>query len=523
MTTAYEFMKNPIRNDITYDNPINGKRLSYKKIVKFLKELNVVYDDKDIYFMDENGTYSVVDDSTFFTLISKYLDLFVGEDDDFELTTYVFSNIMLNIRTLSVAALQNEYEDFVENGGGIEYKIHDTEDFKLIHVRNGVVNPETGYLTSYPYMKDGDMNGAEMPDTLPKSPLLFLKNPFNVDYKQMSLGEVLTSPYAEPYNIMFPNKDTRDVFFMCLGMIIFSPYTWKMLPVLYGPPHTGKTVITLALNELLGDEYQSSTPLNALTSRFGLANADKYILNVVPEGGSNTDATMTSTQCGIIKSLLGGDKVSIERKGRDSYVKKPTMKLMISTNYLPQFPPDEEGMLARMFLFPLLTPMPFTEQMKKNPNYVPDMTRTPEAINWLFNRALYGYYQLCEHGRNNLEELRTPEMLELFEEYKKGDEFTAWVDERFEDKSLTEIQNELRGAVNREVWNSFEEYIDVEWGVAPKLTRMGFSKKLCKTFDLGTWVTRDDFSGTVVRKYYPNNEIKERKKALEGKDRVSWN
>lgn len=511
--TAYEFIKDPLKYLRFMNTPLINGKLSYDVIINFLKNVNVVYDNETIYFMDENEEYKVVKKSELFTLIKHYLQMFPVDGTSMNITNQIFNNIILNMQCLSADSLSLELERYISTPEGEKYKITNNDDFKLIHVQNGIINMQLGYENRHIMMKEDPCYREVMPDAIPTNHLLFLKKPYNVDYKPMNICEIENSPYAEPYDIMFPDKETRNVFFMCAGMILFAPFTWKMLPILYGPPHTGKSVIGMVFNAILSDEYMSAKTLNSLTSTYGLSNADKYILNLVPEGGSSKDASMSSTQCGIVKTLTGGDNVDIERKYKDSYTTRPTMKLMITTNHLPQFPPDEDGILARLFMFPLMIPYPFTEQMKKNPNYVPEMTRSPEALNWFFNRAMKGYFDLCDYTHNNLESLRTPFMLECMDDYRRGDEFTAWSDEKFGGMTLTQIQGEIVGKTNKEMWFSFEEFLDDEWGKAPKLSRVGFGRKLCNTYNLGTWPVRDPMTGEVVKKYFTKTEVDERKKA----------
>ena len=505
MITAYEYIKNPLIYEDDFQSPfINGK-ISYDSVIDFLRQIHVVYENKTIYFMDTNEEYHAVKESELFSLIKAYIRTY-SVNLNFNVTNQVFNNVLLNMQDLSADALKRELEEFVQTEQGRVYEICNHDDFGIIHVKNGVINVEKGFKERY----QGD-GFTKMPELMAKNHMLFLMRPYNVTYEPLDHDRLFNSPYMEPYEIMFPDEPTRNVFFMAMGMILFSPYTWKMLPVLYGPPHTGKSVIGLVLNAILGDEYMSATPLNSLTSRFGLADADKYILNLVPEGGSDRDASMSSTQCGIVKSLTGGDTVSIERKHKDSYTAKPTMKLMISTNHMPQFPPDEEGILARLFIFPLMQPLPFTEQMKVNPNYVPDMTRSPEALNWFFNRCLVGYFQLCEYTHNNLESLRTPYMMECMEDYKRGDEFLSWVDARYGGMTFKEIQETLSGAVNRDIWMDFSMYVEDEWGRRSKLERIGFMRKLCSRYDMKTWNTRDRITGEVVKKLCTQEEYNIRK------------
>ena len=519
--TAYEFIKDPLKYLMYLRPPYVKNKLSYDIIIDFLKEVHVVYDNETIYFMDENEEYHVVKKSDLFTLIKTYISIFPLEDVPLNITNQIFNNILLNMQCLSADSLALELENHIQTIEGDKYKIVNTDHFKLVHVRNGVINMERGYEERHLRIAEDPCLRDVMPNPIPKSHLLFLKKPYNIDYRPLNACEIENSPYAEPYDIMFPDKDTRDVFFMCAGMILFAPYTWKMLPILYGPPHTGKSVIGMVFNAILSDEYMSAKTLNSLTSTYGLANADKYILNLVPEGGSSKDASMSSTQCGIVKTLTGGDNVDIERKYKDSYTTRPTMKLMITTNHLPQFPPDEDGILARMFMFPLLTPYPFTEQINANPNYVPEMTRSPEALNWFFNRAMRGYFDLCDYTHNNLEALRTPVMIECMDDYRRGDEFTAWADDKFGGMTLTQIQEEIVGKSNKDMWFSFEEFLDEEWGKAPKLSRVGFGRKLCNTYNVNTWPVRDAFTGEVVKKYFTKDEIEEKKRLSKTKTKLS--
>lgn len=102
--------------------------------------------------------------------------------------------------------------------------------------------------------------------------------------------------------------------------------------VLIGLPHTGKSVWLSIWRALIGNDHTSSMSLNQIGSnRFMTAELFKSQLNITSELDENGKIQGTS----VIKAVTGGDLLTAERKGENSFHFYGRTKLVAAGNYMP--------------------------------------------------------------------------------------------------------------------------------------------------------------------------------------------
>lgn len=182
--------------------------------------------------------------------------------------------------------------------------------------------------------------------------------------------------------------------------------------IFYGAGANGKSVISMVLKLLLGEENVSCLPLQNFlpNSRFGLAELDGKLANIVDEIDELDSVVATAR----IKSYVGGASYSIERKFQDTYQREPTARLTFSTNALPTFKDGSDGLMRRVMI------LPFRKQ------FLDESVQDKRLIDkkfWLENGELSGIFNWALAGlerlmANNWKFSEPESVREILGEYK---------------------------------------------------------------------------------------------------------
>ena len=136
----------------------------------------------------------------------------------------------------------------------------------------------------------------------------------------------------------------QEIFGACLD----RSYPAKWFAALVGSGDNGKTVCLVVLRSLLGAANCSAVNLDELTkNRFAAFQMFGRLANVVGDQGY-----FESADEGRLKMLTGGDLVTFEQKGRDSFVAVNRAKLVFACNSMPSFGDKSEAIWNRMVAVP---------------------------------------------------------------------------------------------------------------------------------------------------------------------------
>lgn len=118
--------------------------------------------------------------------------------------------------------------------------------------------------------------------------------------------------------------------------------------MLVGGPRTGKSTAQGVLARLVGPQHSASTTLQDLAGEFGLEPLMDKRLAIVPDAH---DAPRGRHGSAIerIKSFVGEDAVSVNRKGQPIVTARLRTRLLLTCNRPPKFL-DESGALAKRML-----------------------------------------------------------------------------------------------------------------------------------------------------------------------------
>ena len=205
------------------------------------------------------------------------------------------------------------------------------EDFDheemLLNVLNGVVDLETG-------------------DLLDHSPEYRFTNVIQAKYKQNSKKP--PQMFLDMLEHLFQDKDDRLLFLESYAYLLSNISTAKVCFYYYGAPHTGKSVLLRLLTMLIGREFVSTLPIDKFSDRFAITTLYGMKINICGEHEGARRLERTS----VLKSIIGGDWIDAEPKGRPHFKYRARAKCVFASNVMLEVNPKiaEEALFTR-FIF----------------------------------------------------------------------------------------------------------------------------------------------------------------------------
>lgn len=129
-----------------------------------------------------------------------------------------------------------------------------------------------------------------------------------------------------------------------MGYLLTADNSIQSMFVLVGAKRGGKGTITRVIEDLIGDHHHASIMLNDLAGDFGLQGLTDKRLVIIPDA-HDADVARRSAAIERIKSITGGDHVSVNRKNKTMMFVKVPARMMLVANKHPKFL-DESGALA---------------------------------------------------------------------------------------------------------------------------------------------------------------------------------
>jgi putative DNA primase/helicase len=209
----------------------------------------------------------------------------------------------------------------------------------LLNCRNGVVDLRTG-------------------DLLGHDPALLLTKMAGAPYEPDAEGAV----FREFLERIQPGEDMRLFIQRLLGLSLEGKVTAHVLPIFYGDGANGKSTLTDAVMNALGDYADAADPdlLRARTfdaHPTGVADLFGLRLALVHE----TDSGHQLAE-GTVKRLTGGDRLKARRMREDFWSFDPSHTFVMLTNHKPGVSGTDEGIWRRLRLVPFEVVIPAAER-----------------------------------------------------------------------------------------------------------------------------------------------------------------
>lgn len=126
------------------------------------------------------------------------------------------------------------------------------------------------------------------------------------------------------------DQELSDLLFMFIGYLLTPGQPWKKALILLGDNNNGKSTIIRLIELLVGGMNHTSVSLEEIMKdKFLSFNLVGKLVNTVSEiGGSTPDLDN-------FRKIIGGDAISVQKKGVQGRVARISAKFMMSTNELP--------------------------------------------------------------------------------------------------------------------------------------------------------------------------------------------
>lgn len=349
-----------------------------------------------------------------------------------------YSNDLLDIEKIMLKYIQNSTK--TPRGEVIRY-------LELLCTNKKITNPKYIVFNNGVY----DLETKELLDYSPK---YIIKNKIPHNYNPDAYHELLDKTLSK---ICCNDKKLRYVIEEMIGYTLLRRNELGKSFILTGDGSNGKSTLLGLINELLGEENISSVSLKELSDRFKTFQLDGKLANI-GDDISNEYIQDNST----FKKLVTGEKVNVERKGRDPYDFKNYSKLIFSANELPRIN-DLSGGLKRRLVF-----IPFNAKFSKRDEdydpFIKDKITTPAALEYLLKIAIDGLYRIINNNSITSSEVCD----KVWEEYEAiNNPVVSFIEEH-------KIENE---SVN-DVFRQYQVWC-VESGLKP-LSKIVFGKEVRK-------------------------------------------
>lgn len=215
----------------------------------------------------------------------------------------------------------------------------------LLNCRNGIVNLQTGELLGH-------------------DPALLLTKVTGANYAPDATG----SEFAKFFERVQPAEDMRHFIQRLLGLSLEGKVTAHILPIFYGDGANGKSTLTDAVMNALGD-YADAGDADLLRARTfdahptGVADLHGRRLVLLHE----SDAGHRLAE-GTVKRLTGGDRLKARRMREDFWSFDPSHTFVMLTNHKPIVGGTDEGIWRRLRLVPWSVVIPPEERDEELPS-----------------------------------------------------------------------------------------------------------------------------------------------------------
>lgn len=341
--------------------------------------------EKDLIYLFENGVYSECTKNRMKGYIRRYLPIHFVKDS------------LLN-NTANLIGCPSD--------GILPYEVADSDEW-FTNVKNGLVNVKTGEL--FPHDKNVistiQLNCSFQ--SIYKPPKTFLG--YIDDLCRDADGTV--------------DESKKTVLQEWTGLILsnINVYRVKKCLVLYSlMGNTGKTQYFNLIGEIVGADNKASVPLQKMKERFELGNLYGKRLNLV--GDQQADDIEDSSP---FKSLTGGDDISVEPKGKQSYNYRFKGAMVFGCNNLPAFKDDKGGhIFERMTLIECCNVIP---EHKRNPMILDHMLNERDGV------YMWGLIGLRRLLQNNFKFSSSRAVNDSITGYRRTlDTFFAFVNENYD-------------------------------------------------------------------------------------------
>lgn len=212
------------------------------------------------------------------------------------------------------------------------------------------------------------------------------------------------------------NQQIETVICECLGCMLSPENHFGKIFIWYGSGANGKSVLVKVMKAIMGDLLTSANILN-INDRFGLSRAYKGIANVTDDIGITT-----LKETGLLKSIIDGSSIEIDRKNIDPIEWKPTSQFVMCCNQIPRIQDTTSGMLRRLAFIPFEMQLEkdridydLTNKLLGKSQKLDENEKNDNALRYIMTKAIIAFRKAYNKGQLTTLE-KQKELLKEFEE-----------------------------------------------------------------------------------------------------------
>lgn len=295
-------------------------------------------------------------------------------------TCGLISNMTLALSAISVLPAHIQQPSWIGNppdGGSQNSK-------NYVDFANGILNVDK-------WLESGDAT------LLPHTPLLFSQATLDYEFQP---GAQCPAWLKFVDRVFAGDAERIAILQEWFGYCLTFDTSYQRFLIAHGEGANGKSVACAALTALLGPENVSNLSLDQFAGEFGLMETHGKLLNIAAE-----ISDMERVHEGVIKMLVSGDRVTVNRKNRSHMTMLPTARLMFATNLMPKFADRSNGIWRRMILLPFDQTIGAHERIHgmDKPEWWRGQRELPGMLLW----ALEGLKRLRQQGEFSFSALST--------------------------------------------------------------------------------------------------------------------
>ena len=240
-------------------------------------------------------------------------------------------------------------------------------DPMLVNIKNGIFNLETMTLTPHTHTIPfrTQLNARHDPKAFPTKFMKFF-------------AEVIDDP-----------QDRQTILEMFAVALLRNAINSENVVILVGDGANGKSTLLRTMAEVFGLNNVAAVSIHDLIrNRFAKASLDGKMLNIYGDISSQD-----LDRLGMIKSIIAGEEIEVEKKYKPSFIMKPYAKMFFAANQLPDIN-DADPIYRRLIV------IRFNKQFKGcdcSQNLLAELT-TEEEKSGILNLLVHNAKNLMSQG-----------------------------------------------------------------------------------------------------------------------------
>lgn len=293
------------------------------------------------------------------------------------------------------------------------------------------------------------------------------------------------------------NEELENVICECLGCMLAPTNHFGKIFIWYGNGANGKTVLVKVMQTIMGSLLTNCNILK-INDRFTLSRAYKGIANITDDVG-----VTTIKETGLLKSIIDGSEIEIERKYYDPIKWQPNSQFVMCCNQVPSIKDTTKGMLRRLAFIPFDLQLKESEVDRDLFNKLlgtsiklEEKDKNDNALRYIMTKSIFAYRKAYSRGSLTLLE-KQKQLLSEFEEENK-DSVSMFYDYLIErEGDLDGLCQWLNGKLTLEVYDEYKKYRGTEITETQRAFAVRFNRKLPNKIRIG----RNKVSGLTVTRY----------------------